>query len=100
MIYLIFLLQVLLVLGAAFAFLSSQNKLFHLFPKEKDSATTFTKEELINWQNTLATMLQETETLSMELTGKLSKSMDEIEGKIKLAEEKIKEIKGLVSLDS
>lgn len=100
MIYLIFLLQVILVMGAAFAFLSSQNKLFHLFPKEKDSAATFTKEELINWQNTLATMLQETESLSMELTVKLTKSIEELEGKIKLAEEKIKEIKELVSLDS
>lgn len=100
MIYLIFLLQILMVLGIAFVYLTGQNKLFHLFPREKDSGTTFTKEELINWQNTLATMLQETETLSVELTVKLTKRMEELEGKIKLADEKIKEIKELVTLES
>ncbi len=98
MIYLVFLLQVILVLGVVFMLLSGQNKLFHLFPKEKDSgaATAFTKEELMNWQNTLATMLQETETLSMELTVKISKSIEELEGKIQLAAEKIREIKELL----
>lgn len=97
MIYLVFILQIVLLLVIVFFYLSNTSR---ASAKTQDASATFTKEELLNWQNTLATMLQETETLSMELTEKLAKHAAEIDGKINIAEEKIKEIKELVNLGS
>lgn len=97
MIYLVFTMQIVMVLLVLFFYLSNQNRLSN---RNEDASTQFTKEDLINWQNTLATMLQETETFSKELTEKITKHVAELDGKISIADEKIKEIKELVNLGS